>query len=68
MKLFTQMGMKFNAKKGEFRSVLFEVRVSSDYHGKTISVADAETGIQYTLPADLISFWLEHGTEAEGGN
>ena len=63
MKSFSQMGMRFDAKNGEFRSVLFEVRVSSDYHGKTISVADVETGVEYTLPADLVAFWFEHGTD-----
>lgn len=39
-----------------------EIQVRSDAYGKALLIGDSVTGVQFTVNADLIAYWLEHGT------
>lgn len=40
-----------------------QVTVHSTAYGKTLAVYDPAGGRKYVVDAELVSYWLEHGTE-----
>ena len=59
---FMQVGTLLN-EKGEASRNTFVIHVTSNAEGKSLSIGDPVTGVQFSVPADLIAYWLEHGTE-----
>lgn len=62
-KKFSQMGRIANPKELRYEEALLQVCVTSDAYGKSLTLADPKSGIALGVDADLIAFWLEHGTE-----
>lgn len=54
MKLYWIKGIRYNAKDQSMRMNPLEVRVTKDEVGATLSIADMEKGIQYSIPIDEI--------------
>ena len=54
MKLYLIEGIRYNARNQSVRRNSFEVRVTKDEIGATLSIADMEKGIQYSIPIDEI--------------
>ena len=55
MKLYWIKGVRYNAKDQSMRmNHPLEVRVTKDEVGATLSIADMEKGIQYSIPIDEI--------------
>ena len=54
MKLYLIKGIRYNARDQSVRKTPFEVRVTQDEIGATLSIADMEKGIQYSIPIDEI--------------
>lgn len=54
MKLYLIKGIRYNARDQSVRKSFFEVRVTKDEIGATLSIADMEKGIQYSIPIDEI--------------
>lgn len=50
MKLYLIKGIRYNARDQSVRRTSFEVRVTKDEIGTTLSIADMEKGIQYSIP------------------
>lgn len=60
---FTQPGYIYLDEKRKTEERSFLIHVTSTAEGRTLSIADPVTSIQFTVPADLISYWLERGTD-----
>lgn len=54
MKLYLMKGVRYNSRDQSVRRTSFEVRVTKDEIGATLSIADMEKGIQYSIPIDEI--------------
>lgn len=54
MKLYLMKGVRYNSRYQSVRRTSFEVRVTKDEIGATLSIADMEKGIQYSIPIDEI--------------
>ena len=54
MKMYLIKGIRYNARDQSVRKTPFEVRVTKDEIGATLSIADMEKGIQYSIPIDEI--------------
>ena len=54
MKMYWINGIRYNAKDQSIRRYTLEVRVTKDETGATLSIADMEKGIQYSIPIDEI--------------
>lgn len=54
MKMYLIKGIRYNSRNQSVRRTSFEVRVTKDEIGATLSIADMEKGIQYSIPIDEI--------------
>lgn len=54
MKMYLIKGIRYNSRDQSVRRTSFEVRVTKDEIGATLSIADMEKGIQYSIPIDEI--------------
>ena len=54
MKMYWLNGIRYNAKDQSIRRYTLEVRVTKDDKGATLSIADMEKGIQYSIVIDEI--------------
>ena len=54
MKLYLIKGIRYNARDQSVRRTSCEIRVTKDEIGATLSIADMEKGIQYSIPIDEI--------------
>lgn len=48
-------GLRQDTKTMTFETKRFSIDYTSDRIGKTLSIGDLETGIQYTIPFDSLS-------------
>lgn len=63
MKKFSQLARVMSGKDLSIEERLLEVSVTSSHEGKFITIRDKVRNVAVSMNADLISFWLEHGTE-----